>query len=69
MKILVDRDLCEANQVCMRLVPEVFFVDESDTLRILVESIDPALRERVARAVRACPKQALSIVDDSPERS
>ena len=69
MKILVDRDLCEANQVCMRLVPEAFHVDENDHLHILVESVEPALRDRVARAVRACPRQALSIVEDSNGRA
>jgi ferredoxin len=68
MKVLVDRDLCEANQVCMRLVPQVFHVDENDQLRVLVASIDPDLHERVAAAVRACPRQALSIVDDSQGR-
>jgi ferredoxin len=64
MKVVVDRDLCEANQVCMRLVPEVFRVDDDDHLHILIESVEPGLRDRVHKAVRACPRQALSIVED-----
>jgi ferredoxin len=68
MKIVVDRDLCEANQVCMRLVPEAFLVDDNDKLHVLVDSVAPGLHDRVRRAVRACPKQALSIVEDSNER-
>ena len=32
MKILVDTDLCEANAICMGCCPEVFRVEEDDTL-------------------------------------
>jgi ferredoxin len=63
MHVLVDRDRCEANQVCMRLVPEVFFVDERDQLQLLVETVDVAWYERLRRAVRACPKQALALIE------
>ena len=61
MKIYVDRDLCEANAVCMDTCPEVFRVEEDDTLTILVESPDAALRPKVEEAVRLCPRQALSL--------
>ena len=61
MKVIVDRDRCEANQVCMRIVPEVFRVDDADQLHILVEEPGPELRERVQQAVRLCPRQALSL--------
>jgi ferredoxin len=69
MRVLVDRDLCEANQVCMRLAPEVFQVDEADQLHVLVAHVGPELGERVRRAVRACPKQALSLVEEAEESS
>jgi len=64
MRIVVDRDLCESNAVCMRLVPEVFEVREDDRLYVLDERPAEALRARVAEAVRRCPKQALSLADD-----
>ncbi|APR82206.1 putative ferredoxin [Minicystis rosea] len=64
MKIVVNRDRCEANMVCMRAVPEVFRVDDDDHLHLLVEHVDEALLSRVERAVRACPKRALSLVED-----
>jgi ferredoxin len=61
MHISVDRELCESNGVCVRLVPEVFALDDDDRLRL--EAHPPeALRERIEAAVRRCPKQALSIV-------
>ena len=64
LKIVVDRDLCEANQTCVRVAPTVFHVDEQDRLHVLVDTVDPALRETVERAVRVCPKRALTLVDE-----
>jgi ferredoxin len=64
MRVLVNRELCESNAVCARLVPEVFEVGDDDQLRIRQEHPPDVLRERVEHAVRRCPKQALSIEDD-----
>lgn len=64
MKVVVDFDLCEANGVCMDNVPEVFRVEEDDTLTILQENPPDSLREKVENAVRLCPKQAISLVED-----
>jgi ferredoxin len=64
MRVVVDRTLCESNAMCVKLVPEVFLVDDDDRLQIKQEQPPPALRERVEHAVRRCPKLALSIVED-----
>ena len=64
MRVIVDRDLCESNAVCMRLVPEVFVVGDDDRLHLLQERPDESLRDRIATAVRRCPKQALTLVVD-----
>ena len=64
MRVTVDQDLCESNAVCVRLVPEVFEVGEDDRLHLKQERPPDALRARVEQAVRRCPKQALSIVDE-----
>jgi len=61
MKVIVNFDLCEANAVCVRSCPEVFRLQEDDTLNILVDQIPDALRSGVERAVRGCPRQALAI--------
>ena len=61
MRVIVDRDLCEANAVCAGLVPEVFDVDEEDELHILVDQVPPELADGVRRAVQSCPKTALRI--------
>lgn len=63
MKVTVDADLCEANAVCAGLVPEVFSVNESDELTILVSDVPPELAGRVRRAVTSCPKMALRLGD------
>jgi len=60
----VDRELCESNGVCVRLVPEVFELDDDDRLRVAQERPPEALRTRVEQAVRRCPKQALAILED-----
>ena len=65
MRVRVDHDLCEANAVCVRLMPEVFELDDDDRLRLKQEHPDDALRARLVEAVRRCPKQALALVDES----
>jgi len=67
MRVTVDRDLCESNAVCMHLVPEVFEVGDDDRLRLKQERPPATMRARVEEAVRRCPKQALSIVEDWKE--
>ena len=64
MRVTVDYTLCESNAVCARLVPEVFEVRDDDRLYLKAERPADSLRARVEEAVRRCPKQALSIVED-----
>jgi ferredoxin len=72
MKVKVDFDLCEANAVCMDVAPEVFRVDDDDNLHLLIRGegddvsggLPQALHDKVREAVRLCPRQALSIVDE-----
>jgi ferredoxin len=61
MRVTVDRDLCEANAVCAGLVPEVFDVDDDDTLHVLVDEVPAELAGQVRKAVQSCPKTALSV--------
>ncbi len=61
MKIKVNWDLCEANALCMQAAPEVFKVDDNDMLHVLIEEPSEGLRAKVEKAVRACPRAALSI--------
>jgi ferredoxin len=48
----------------MRIAPEAFRVDEQDQLHVLLESVPPELRAKVEKAVRACPRLALKLVEE-----
>ena len=61
MHVTVDRKVCEANGVCVGIAPEVFQLDDEDVLHVTQPGSSPELRERVRRAVDACPKLALSL--------
>jgi len=62
-KIDVDWGLCESNGVCMGIIPEVFQLEDDDTLTILQEDVTPENEAQVREAVRQCPRQAISIVE------
>jgi ferredoxin len=61
MKVLLDTDLCEANALCMEACPEVFRVEEDDTLTLLMQEVPEMHRTALENAVRLCPRQALRI--------
>jgi ferredoxin len=62
MEIRVDRDLCEANGVCVGLAPDIFELDDDEQL-VILQPDPPADRvERVSLAVARCPKNALQML-------
>ena len=63
MRVVVNSDLCEANEVCVSLCSEVFRVGEDDRATVLLDPIPENLRPAVEKAVRSCPRQALSLRD------
>lgn len=63
MRIVVDYDLCESNALCVGAAPEVFEVRDDDMLYVLQPDAPEELRQKVEAAVRACPKQAITIED------
>lgn len=63
MRIVVNRELCEGNARCVKLVPSVFRVDDEDKLHLIAGSPGEELREAIEIAVGLCPRQALSIED------
>jgi ferredoxin len=64
VKVVVDFDRCASNAVCMSLLPEVFEVRDDGYLYILDENPPEAMRPRLEEAVRSCPTQAISIVEE-----
>jgi ferredoxin len=64
MKIKVDFDLCESNAVCEALAPDVFELDDDDFLQLNTDEVTPENEQRVRQAVAACPRAAISLVED-----
>jgi ferredoxin len=44
----------------MSVAPEVFELDDTDDLHILVDEVPEHLQAKVEQAIANCPKQALS---------
>jgi len=65
MKIIVDRQRCDGNGVCMGIAPEVFDVDDDLYLHV-VDPIpdDPDIQARVRQSVTSCPILALKLAQD-----
>ncbi len=61
MRVEVDYDQCESNALCMAAAPEVFEVRDDDFLYLLTEEPGEELREKVLKAQRLCPKQAITV--------
>jgi ferredoxin len=64
MKIKVDFDLCESNALCEAMAPEVFELDDDDYLVVKTDQTTPENIEDVKRAVAACPRAAITLVED-----
>jgi ferredoxin len=63
-KIVVDYNRCESNARCMEVAPDIFQEGDDDKLSVLNEHPPASARERVLKAIRVCPKQALSLIED-----
>ena len=61
MRVVVDYERCESNGYCMIAVPQVFDLRDDDTLYLLTEEPEEALRPDVKRAIAQCPRQALKL--------
>jgi ferredoxin len=64
MRVVVDMSQCESNGLCMGVAPDIFLLDDDDILTVLDATPEESERDRVLEAVRVCPKQAISIVED-----
>ena len=64
LKASIDWDKCEGHGVCARLAPEIFSVDEEGNSDVLMEEVPENLRAKAMLAMRQCPTQAVSVVDE-----
>ena len=64
MRIKVDFDLCESNALCEAMAPEVFYLADAAFLQLHTEQTTDENIENVKRAVAACPRAAISLVEE-----
>jgi ferredoxin len=60
MLIRVDRERCASSGLCVAADPEVFDQDDEGVVRLLEQAPTAERRDRVERAVRQCPTEAIS---------
>ena len=65
----VDPVACDAFGYCAELLPEIVSLDEWGYPIIDRRGIPPELVDLAYRAVRDCPRRALSIADSEPVRA
>jgi ferredoxin len=65
IKVTVDPDKCEGNRRCATAAPQVFEVRVDDLSHVLLDDVPASLREAVERAIRLCPRQAISWVEST----
>jgi ferredoxin len=60
-RISVNRELCASNAECVSLAPDVFELDDEE----LCVVVDPegAKDKRILLAARACPVDAITLID------
>ncbi|BCO65953.1 ferredoxin FdxD [Mycobacterium intracellulare] len=60
VRVIVDRDRCEGNAVCLGIAPDIFDLDDEDYAVVKLHPI-PADQEQLAeQAIAECPRAALS---------
>ena len=59
VRVIVDRDRCEGNAVCLGIAPDIFDLDDEDYAVVKTDPI-PSDREDLAeQAIAECPRAAL----------
>ncbi len=60
MKVVVNEDMCEGHGKCEMAAPEVFKLGPDDVSIVLVDEVPQELEDKVGRAIRLCPRQAIA---------
>ena len=63
MRIVVDRDRCEGNAICVGIDPELFELDDEDYVMVTADPIPADAEQRAEQAIAECPRAALTRAD------
>ncbi|EUA87025.1 ferredoxin [Mycobacterium ulcerans] len=58
MRVIVDRDRCEGNAVCLGIAPDIFDLDD-DYAVVKTDPIPPDQEALAEQAIAECPRAAL----------
>jgi ferredoxin len=64
MKVRVDHDRCEGHAKCQAAAPKIFEVRDDDLSYVLVDEVPERYQDDVEQAIRLCPRQAISWVEE-----
>jgi ferredoxin len=59
VRVIVDRDRCEGNAVCLGIAPDIFDLDDEDYAVIKTDPIPPDQEALAEQAIAECPRAAL----------
>jgi ferredoxin len=63
MRVVVGRDRCEGNAVCVKIAPEVFSLDDDEYAMVTADLIPVGQQTLAELAIAECPRAALSRKD------
>ena len=63
MRVVVNRDRCEGNAVCVKTAPEVFKLDDDEYAVVIADPVPVEQETLVEQAIAWCPRAALSRED------
>ena len=63
MRVIVDRDRCEGNAVCMGIAPDIFDLDDEDYAVVKTDPISPDQEALAEQVIAECPRAALKRED------
>ena len=60
MRVVVDKDRCEGNAVCVGIAPDLFELDEEDYVMVTKDPIPAGEVALAEQAIAECPRAALT---------
>lgn len=63
MRIIVDRNRCNATGICESMAPSFFEVNDEGELLVLREDVSDEDRTLIEQTIIGCPTGALSLTD------
>jgi ferredoxin len=65
VRVIVDPKQCEANALCVGIAPDLFELPDDSDVVVVTRPVVPSDEMVIRDAVRLCPKQALSIEENT----